>query len=138
MPVPEKSWQDFTRWKKKKQPARRTVSQICPPPRRPLTVADIRPGMENQRLGVVRDSMFQNPLIVKVSARARSFPSPGTDTANGFQLLRTSGPRVRCPGAGSESSFRRDRPGQYSSGRSLSLSVLKWHMLAEEIGKDCG
>uniref|UniRef100_A0A8C0ZNN4 Uncharacterized protein n=1 Tax=Castor canadensis TaxID=51338 RepID=A0A8C0ZNN4_CASCN len=51
---------------KKKQPARRTVSQICPPPRRPLTVADIRPGMENERLGVVRDSMFQNPLIVKV------------------------------------------------------------------------
>ena len=34
--------------------------------RRPLTVADIRPGMENERLGVVRDSMFQNPLIVKV------------------------------------------------------------------------
>lgn len=89
---------------------RRTVSQICPPPRRPLTVADIRPGMENQRLGVVRDSMFQNPLIVKVSARARSSPSPGADAANGFQLLRTSGLRVRGPGAGSEISSRRDRP----------------------------
>lgn len=71
MPGPGKPRKDLTRWKKKKQPVRRTVSQICPPPRRPLTVADIRPGMENERLGVVRDSMFQNPLIVKVSARAR-------------------------------------------------------------------
>lgn len=50
----------------KKPPVRRTVSQICPPSRRLLTVADIRVGMENERLGVVRDSMFQNPLIVKV------------------------------------------------------------------------
>lgn len=74
MPGQGKSRQDFTRWKKKKQPVRRTVSQICPPPRRPLVVADIRPGMENERLGVVRDSMFQNPLIVKVSARRASSP----------------------------------------------------------------
>lgn len=87
MPGQGKSRQDFTRWKKKKQPVRRTVSQICPPPRRPLVVADIRPGMENERLGVVRDSMFQNPLIVKVSARARFVPSPGTYAADRFQLL---------------------------------------------------
>ena len=66
MPEVKGSRQDLLPWKKK-QPVRRTVSQICPPPRRPLTVADIRPGMENERLGVVRDSMFQNPLIVKVS-----------------------------------------------------------------------
>lgn len=72
--MPGKSGEELTRWKKKKQPVRRSVSQICPPPRRPLAVADIRPGMENERLGVVRDSMFQNPLIVKVSARARSSP----------------------------------------------------------------
>lgn len=65
MPEAKSSRQDLMRWKK--QPVRRTVSQICPPPRRPLTVADVRPGMENERLGVVRDSMFQNPLIVKVS-----------------------------------------------------------------------
>ncbi|VFV18735.1 Hypothetical predicted protein [Lynx pardinus] len=64
MPEAQSSRQDPRR-RKKKQPVRRTVSQICPPPRRPLTVADIRPGMENERLGVVRDSMFQNPLIVK-------------------------------------------------------------------------
>ncbi|KAG3288237.1 cilia and flagella associated protein 77, transcript variant X1 [Ictidomys tridecemlineatus] len=67
MPEAGDSRQDLKRWKKKKQQVHRTVSQICPPPRRPLTVADIRPGMENERLGVVRDSMFQNPLIVKVS-----------------------------------------------------------------------
>ncbi|XP_053415079.1 cilia- and flagella-associated protein 77 isoform X1 [Nycticebus coucang] len=66
MPEARTSRQDPMPWKKK-QPVRRTVSQICPPPRRPLTMADIRPGMENERLGVVRDSMFQNPLIVKVS-----------------------------------------------------------------------
>lgn len=70
MPDPAKSRKDLTRWKKKKQPVHRTVSQICPPPRRPLTMVDIRTGMENERLGVVRDSMFQNPLIVKVSTRA--------------------------------------------------------------------
>ncbi|XP_062062857.1 cilia- and flagella-associated protein 77 isoform X1 [Lepus europaeus] len=70
MPEAGSSGQDLMRWKKKKPPVRRTVSQICPPPRRPLTVADIRPGMENERLGVVRDSMLQNPLIVKPSGPA--------------------------------------------------------------------
>jgi hypothetical protein len=64
----ESSRQDPIRWKKKQQPRRRTVSQICWPPRRPLTVADIRPGMENERLGVVPDSLFQNPVIVKVTS----------------------------------------------------------------------
>uniref|UniRef100_A0A8D1KG43 Uncharacterized protein n=1 Tax=Sus scrofa TaxID=9823 RepID=A0A8D1KG43_PIG len=75
MPEARSSSQDLMRWKKK-PPVRRTVSQICPPPRRPLTVADIRPGMENDRLGVVRDSMFQNPLIVKgsVSLKIRAVP----------------------------------------------------------------
>lgn len=62
---------------------------ICPPPRRPLTVADIQPGMENERLGVVRDSMFQNPLIVKVSRPHAHHPlalvpSLGTHAAGGF------------------------------------------------------
>ncbi|KAL6085221.1 hypothetical protein STEG23_034688, partial [Scotinomys teguina] len=68
MPGPGKPRQDLKRCKKQHL-VRRTVSQICPPPRRPLTVADIRPGMENERLGVVRDSMFQNPLIVKEKDR---------------------------------------------------------------------
>lgn len=89
------SFQDLTRSKKKKQPVRRTVSQICPPPRRPLTVADIRPGMENERLGVVRDSMFQNPLIVKVSRLHAHHPfalapSLGTHAAGGFHPPRPS------------------------------------------------
>lgn len=70
MPEAKSSRPDPLRWTK--QPVRRSVSQICPPPRRPLTVADIRPGMENERLGVVRDSMFQNPLIVKVRALSSS------------------------------------------------------------------
>ncbi|KAL4825444.1 hypothetical protein H8958_001125 [Nasalis larvatus] len=70
MPEARSSGLDLTRWRKQQQPVRRTVSQVCPPPRRPLTVADIRPGMENERLGVVRDSMFQNPLIVKAAGLA--------------------------------------------------------------------
>lgn len=80
MPEAESPHKDPTRLKKKKEPVRRTVSQICPPPRRPLTVADIRPGMENQRLGVVRDSMFQNPLIVKVSTQT---PPPSHPPGSG-------------------------------------------------------
>uniref|UniRef100_A0A2K6LZ33 Cilia and flagella associated protein 77 n=1 Tax=Rhinopithecus bieti TaxID=61621 RepID=A0A2K6LZ33_RHIBE len=70
MPEARSSGLDLTRWRKQQQPVRRTVSQVCPPPRRPLTMADIRPGMENERLGVVRDSMFQNPLIVKAAGLA--------------------------------------------------------------------
>lgn len=73
---------------------RRTVSQICPPPRRPLTVADIRPGMENQRLGVVRDSMFQNPLIVKAELgkpRERSCSLPGINFNYGLYIRGLDG-----------------------------------------------
>ncbi|KAM6169972.1 cilia- and flagella-associated protein 77 [Rhynchocyon petersi] len=80
--------------KKKQPPARRPVSQICPPPRRPLTVADIRPGMENERLGVVRDSMFQNPLIVKAELgkpRERSYSLPGVDFNYGLYIRGTDG-----------------------------------------------
>lgn len=90
MPEAGDSRQDLKRWKKKKQQVHRTVSQICPPPRRPLTVADIRPGMENERLGVVRDSMFQNPLIVKVShpqSRVSSHQVLGSRAALGTPAL---------------------------------------------------
>ncbi|CAK7290164.1 Cilia- and flagella-associated protein 77 [Vulpes lagopus] len=90
MPEAQSSRQDPRRWKK--QPVRRTVSHICPPPRRPLTVADIRPGMENERLGVVRDSMFQNPLIVKVSRPHARHP-PGARP-----LLGTRGPGASTAG----------------------------------------
>ncbi|XP_017832518.2 cilia- and flagella-associated protein 77 isoform X2 [Callithrix jacchus] len=94
MPEARSPRQDLTRWKKQQQPVRRTVSQICPPPRRPLTVADIRPGMENERLGVVRDSMFQNPLIVKAELgkpRERSCSLPGIDFNYGLYIRGLDG-----------------------------------------------
>lgn len=96
MPEGRNAGLDSTRWRKQQQPVRRTVSQVCPPPRRPLTVADIRPGMENERLGVVRDSMFQNPLIVKVSTprpprfRGRRLRAP---TPPGVPTRRALAPR---------------------------------------------
>ncbi|XP_007527941.1 cilia- and flagella-associated protein 77 [Erinaceus europaeus] len=93
MPETMSDSQDLVR-KKKKQPVRRTVSQICPPPRRPLTVADIRPGMENERLGVLRDSMFQNPLIVKAELgkpRERSCSLPGIDFNYGLYIRGLDG-----------------------------------------------
>ncbi|XP_061460474.1 cilia- and flagella-associated protein 77 [Rhineura floridana] len=46
-------------------PRRRSVGQICPPPRRPMTLSELYPGCENERLGVTRDSMLQNHLIAK-------------------------------------------------------------------------
>ncbi|KAF4016780.1 hypothetical protein G4228_008294 [Cervus hanglu yarkandensis] len=94
MPEAGNSCQDLTRWKKKKPSVHRTVSQICPPPRRPLTVADIRPGMENERLGVVRDSMFQNPLIVKAELgkpRERSCSLPGINFNYGLYIRGLDG-----------------------------------------------
>ncbi|KAM9641530.1 cilia- and flagella-associated protein 77 [Trichechus inunguis] len=94
MPEATAACREITQWKKKKQPARRTVSQICPPPRRPLTVADIRPGMENERLGVVRDSMYQNPLIVKAELgkpRERSCSLPGINFNYGLYIRGTDG-----------------------------------------------
>ncbi|EFB30074.1 hypothetical protein PANDA_013738, partial [Ailuropoda melanoleuca] len=100
MPEAQSSRQDPRRWKK--QPVRRTVSQICPPPRRPLTVADIRPGMENERLGVVRDSMFQNPLIVKVSrphARHPSALAPSLGTRAAGDSAAKPRPQSRGPSA---------------------------------------
>uniref|UniRef100_A0A8C6YC78 Uncharacterized protein n=1 Tax=Naja naja TaxID=35670 RepID=A0A8C6YC78_NAJNA len=44
------------------QPKQASVSQICPPPRRPWRSY---PGCENERLGVARESMLQNHLIAK-------------------------------------------------------------------------
>ncbi|XP_008562037.1 PREDICTED: uncharacterized protein C9orf171 homolog [Galeopterus variegatus] len=93
MPEVRSPGQDLTRWKQQ-PPGRRTVSQICPPPRRPLTVADIRPGMENDRLGVLRDSMFQNPLIVKAELgkpRERSCSLPGVHFNYGLYVRGLDG-----------------------------------------------
>ncbi|XP_026312897.1 cilia- and flagella-associated protein 77 isoform X1 [Piliocolobus tephrosceles] len=87
MPEARSSGLDLTRWRKQQQPVRRTVSQVCPPPRRPLTVADIRPGMENERLGVVRDSMFQNPLIVKAAGPDSLGTSYSVDDSSAVQKV---------------------------------------------------
>uniref|UniRef100_A0A8D0HLK4 Cilia and flagella associated protein 77 n=1 Tax=Sphenodon punctatus TaxID=8508 RepID=A0A8D0HLK4_SPHPU len=46
-------------------PRRLSVSQICPPPRRPMTLVEVQRGSENERLGVARDTMLQNRLILK-------------------------------------------------------------------------
>lgn len=44
--------------------------------RPPLSLAEVEPGSENERLGLARDSMFRNPRILKVSAGCpRSLPS---------------------------------------------------------------
>ncbi|XP_008004049.3 cilia- and flagella-associated protein 77 isoform X2 [Chlorocebus sabaeus] len=94
MPEGRNAGLDSTRWRKQQQPVRRTVSQVFPPPRRPLTVADIRPGMENERLGVVRDSMFQNPLIVKAELgkpRERSYSLPGINFNYGLYIRGLDG-----------------------------------------------
>nr|KAF6433096.1 cilia and flagella associated protein 77 [Molossus molossus] len=91
MPEAKSSRHDLMR---RKESVHRTVSQICPPPRRPLTVADIRRGMENERLGVVRDSMFQNPLIVKAELgkpRERSYSLPGIDFNYGLYIRGLDG-----------------------------------------------
>ncbi|XP_004613495.2 cilia- and flagella-associated protein 77 [Sorex araneus] len=93
MPAAQSPREQPKPWKKP-PPPRRTVSQICPPPRRPLTVADIRPGMENERLGVVRDSMLQNPLIVKPELgkpRERSCSLPGLDFSYGLYVRGLDG-----------------------------------------------
>ncbi|XP_051836213.1 cilia- and flagella-associated protein 77 [Antechinus flavipes] len=85
---------ETSRWKKKKKPVYRTVSQICPPPRRPLTIADLRPGMENERLGLIRDSMLQNPLILKAELgkpRERSSTLPGINFNYGLYVQEIDG-----------------------------------------------
>ncbi|XP_053137588.1 cilia- and flagella-associated protein 77 isoform X2 [Hemicordylus capensis] len=51
--------------KKDRLPRRRSVSQICPPPRRPMTLGELSRGGENERVGVVRETMLQNHLIAK-------------------------------------------------------------------------
>ncbi|XP_074066943.1 cilia- and flagella-associated protein 77 [Macrotis lagotis] len=94
MEAPEVPQHETSRWKKKKKPVYRTVSHICPPPRRPLTIADLRPGMENERLGILRDSMLQNPLILKAELgkpRERSSALPGINFNYGLYVRGLDG-----------------------------------------------
>lgn len=70
-------------------PRRRSASQICPPPRRPMTLAELYPGCDNDRLGVARDSMLQNHLIAKV--RKGSFLPRGDNSRNSGSTSGTLG-----------------------------------------------
>uniref|UniRef100_A0A8C6VCM4 Cilia and flagella associated protein 77 n=1 Tax=Naja naja TaxID=35670 RepID=A0A8C6VCM4_NAJNA len=70
------------------------VSDICPPPLLPLTKATIQPGTENERIGLVRNSMFQNPLILKSElgrTRRRCAKIPGANFVYGLAAHGTDG-----------------------------------------------
>uniref|UniRef100_A0A8D2L626 Cilia- and flagella-associated protein 77 n=1 Tax=Varanus komodoensis TaxID=61221 RepID=A0A8D2L626_VARKO len=73
--------------------SRATVSDICPPALLPLTQADIQPGSENDRIGLVRDTMFQNHLILKPElGRTRRYTKiPGSDFVYGLTLRGMDG-----------------------------------------------
>ncbi|XP_053940454.1 cilia- and flagella-associated protein 77 [Cuculus canorus] len=63
-------------------------------PRRPLSLAEVGPGSENERLGVVRDSMLCNPLILKAELgqpRRNCCTLPGFDFSYGLRIQRTDG-----------------------------------------------
>ncbi|XP_042334505.1 cilia- and flagella-associated protein 77 isoform X1 [Sceloporus undulatus] len=82
-------------------PRRRSVSQICPPPRRPMTLAELYPGCENERLGVARESMLQNHLIAKPEVgkpRRSCYTLPGYGFNYGLYLRGTDGgvPEAIC------------------------------------------
>ncbi|XP_071621967.1 cilia- and flagella-associated protein 77 [Heliangelus exortis] len=64
------------------------------PPRRPLCLAEVEPGTENERLGVARDSMLRNPLILKAEVGKpprNCYTLPGLDFAYGLYIPRTDG-----------------------------------------------
>ncbi|XP_059685031.1 cilia- and flagella-associated protein 77 [Gavia stellata] len=64
------------------------------PPRRPLTLAEVEPGSENERLGVARDSMLRNPLILKAELgkpQRNCYTLPGFDFSYGLYIHRTDG-----------------------------------------------
>ncbi|KAH0620903.1 hypothetical protein JD844_021788 [Phrynosoma platyrhinos] len=73
---------------------RASVSDICAPALLPLTCEDIKPGTENDRLGQLRDSMFQNHLILKPElgrTRRRCAKIPGSDFVYGLSLRGIDG-----------------------------------------------
>ncbi|KAM9218032.1 cilia- and flagella-associated protein 77 [Leptosomus discolor] len=64
------------------------------PPRRPLTLAEVKPGSENERLGVARNSMLRNPLILKAEVgkpQRNCYTLPGFDFSYGLYIHRTDG-----------------------------------------------
>ncbi|XP_075784088.1 cilia- and flagella-associated protein 77-like [Pelodiscus sinensis] len=70
------------------------ANAICPPPLLPLRMAEVQPGMENERVGVVRDTMLQNHLILKAELgkiRPRCTQLPGSDFVYGLTYRRADG-----------------------------------------------
>ncbi|XP_035197597.1 cilia- and flagella-associated protein 77 [Oxyura jamaicensis] len=64
------------------------------PPRRPLCLAEVEAGSENERLGVARDSMLRNPLILKAELgkpQRNCYTLPGFDFSYGLYIERTDG-----------------------------------------------
>ncbi|XP_032867964.2 cilia- and flagella-associated protein 77 [Tyto alba] len=64
------------------------------PPRRPLSLAEVEPGSENERLGVARDSMLRNPLILKAELgkpQRNCYTLPGFDFSYGLYIHKTDG-----------------------------------------------
>ncbi|XP_027543822.1 cilia- and flagella-associated protein 77 [Neopelma chrysocephalum] len=64
------------------------------PRRRPMTLAEAGPGTENERLGVIRLSMFENPLIIKheVGKPLRNcYSLPGLDFTYGMYVHKRDG-----------------------------------------------
>uniref|UniRef100_A0A672UPN4 Cilia and flagella associated protein 77 n=1 Tax=Strigops habroptila TaxID=2489341 RepID=A0A672UPN4_STRHB len=76
-------------WRSRAEPSRSRAA-----PRRPLTLAEVEPGSENERLGVARDSMLCNPLILKAELgkpQRNCYTLPGIDFAYGLYIERTDG-----------------------------------------------
>ncbi|XP_015734638.1 cilia- and flagella-associated protein 77 [Coturnix japonica] len=64
------------------------------PPRYPLSLAEVEAGSDNERLGVVRDSMLRNPRILKAELGKplrNCYTLPGWDFAYGLYIERTDG-----------------------------------------------
>ncbi|XP_064891843.1 cilia- and flagella-associated protein 77 isoform X4 [Columba livia] len=62
--------------------------------RPPLSLAEVEPGSENERLGLARDSMFRNPRILKAEVGKplrNCYTLPGFDFAYGLYIPRTDG-----------------------------------------------
>ncbi|XP_072840805.2 cilia- and flagella-associated protein 77 [Pogona vitticeps] len=73
---------------------RLSVSQLCPPPRRPRTLAEVAPGDEDERLGVARESMLQNPILLKPEVgkpRRNCYTLPGYGFNYGLYLHGNDG-----------------------------------------------
>uniref|UniRef100_A0A8C4XMR7 Cilia and flagella associated protein 77 n=1 Tax=Falco tinnunculus TaxID=100819 RepID=A0A8C4XMR7_FALTI len=88
-PAPRSSGDTHTLQATQRHPARRTA-----PPRRPLTLAEVEPGSENERLGVARDSMLCNPRILKAELgkpQRNCYTLPGFDFSYGIHTHRTDG-----------------------------------------------